>query len=371
MLSGARMAFSFTWVLAVCYFRFLSIRCAWLSGAFLFVGGGDPVQSSVAHVMITDITTPFERAQIFLWLHATDVIAGFFGPAISAALMESGRVWTVLLLSAATSFFGAFLIASLTPETLHLKQSATPSNAPLTQEGGSADSTKPTRPYTRLFASLRVLVRNPQALLMLCIFALQTAARELFNSLGLQYSNVKFNLSYPRGSVLLSLFQGAQGLMALVVLPLLTRILTVRLGWAPWPRDRLYAIVSIAATTSGLLVLASAPILSIEVIGLLLISIGSCSLLHQWFTHEPNGQYYSINLFGRYLQRGAYSQHYRAKRDRARFQRLICGRTRSGIYVVRSTVCCYGRPDAVRVCSKLVHQKTATGRADGRSVSVM
>ncbi|KAI0867187.1 hypothetical protein GGS24DRAFT_486367 [Hypoxylon argillaceum] len=92
MLSGAGMALAFAWVLAVCYFRFLPVRWIWLSGAFLFVGGGDPVLSSVAHVMLTDATERPERAQIFLCLHAADVVAGFFGPAVSAALMEGGHV---------------------------------------------------------------------------------------------------------------------------------------------------------------------------------------------------------------------------------------------------------------------------------------
>ncbi|KAI3318460.1 MFS general substrate transporter [Xylariaceae sp. AK1471] len=280
MLSCAGTAFAFAWVLAVCYFRFVPVRWIWLSGAFLFIGGGDPVLSSVAHVMITDTTERPERAQIFLCLHAADVLSGFFGPAISAALMENGRVWTVLLLSGAASFFGAFVIASLLPETLHLSQSATTSSSILTQESGSAseDPVEPAKPHSSLLAPLRaVLASNPQALLLLCIFAPQTAARELFNSIGLQYSSVKFNLSYSRGNVLLSLFQGAQGLLALVLLPFITRVLAVPRGWSAWTRDRLYTIVSISATTSGLLVIALAPTLSIEIIGLLLVSLGSCT----------------------------------------------------------------------------------------------
>ncbi|KAI1148157.1 hypothetical protein F4825DRAFT_434846 [Nemania diffusa] len=88
---------------------------------------------------------------------------------------------------------------------------------------------------------------------------------------------VKFSLSYGRGNVLLSLFQGAQGLFALVLLPFITRIIAVPRGWSPWTRDRRYAVVSIAATTSGLLVIALAPVLWIEIVGLLLISLGSCT----------------------------------------------------------------------------------------------
>jgi MFS family permease len=272
ILSCAGMAFAFAWVLAVCYFRFLPVRWIWLSGAFLFIGGGDPVLSSVAHVIITDITERPERAQIFLYLHAADVGSGFFGPAISAALMGSGHVWTVLLLSSAAYFIGAFVITNFLPETLHLSQSATTTSTTLTQDRGSApdDPVEPTKPSSNFLAS------NSQALLLLCIFAPQTTARELFNSVGLQYSSIKFHLSYSRGSMLLSLFQGAQGLLALVLLPFLTRVAVPR-NWSPWTRDRLYAVISIGATTSGLLVIALAPVLSIEIFGLLLVSLGSCS----------------------------------------------------------------------------------------------
>ncbi|KAI3316627.1 MFS general substrate transporter [Xylariaceae sp. AK1471] len=285
MLSGAGMAFGFAWVLAICYWQFAPLRWVWLSGAFLFIGGGDPVLSSVSYVMITDVTERSERTQIFLCLHAADVVSGFFGPAISAALMETGHIWSVLLLSGAASFFGAFIITALIPETLHLSHTAVansqpPSSSASAQDTGSesAASVEAIKPHAGLLAPLHsVLTSNPQAVLLLCIYAPQTAARELFNTVGLQYSNVKFNLSYGRGNVLLSLFQGAQGLLALVLLPFITRVIADPRGWTALVRDRLYAIVSIGATTAGLLVIAWAPAISIVVVGLLVVSLGSCT----------------------------------------------------------------------------------------------
>jgi MFS family permease len=283
MLSGAGMAAGFAWVLAVCYWQFAPLRWAWLSGAFLFVGGGDSVLSSVSYVMITDVTERPERAQIFLCLHAADVLSGFFGPALSAALMETGHLWTVLVLSGAASFFGAFVIPSLIPETLHLSHHAAATNSQLCAAQDDADSESlasggGTKAHAGLLAPIRsVLTSNSQAVLLLCIYAPQTAARELFNSVGLQYSNVKFDLSYGRGNVLLSLFQGAQGLLALVLLPFITRVVATPRGWPALVRDRFYAIVSIGATTAGLLVLAWAPMLIIEVVGLLVVSLGSCT----------------------------------------------------------------------------------------------
>lgn len=293
VLSGAGVCAALAWVLAVCFWRFASLRWVWLSGAFLFVGGGDAVTSSLVHIMVTDAAPPAERAQIFLFLHAADVLAGFCGPAISAALMDKGHAWTVLLLAVAALFAGTFLLTPFIPETLGFRadyggpsSSPTPaiaSHSPLHPDRSSAPPAKITtssfwaRISRALAPSLRVLTSNQQALLLLGVFAPQTAARDLFTMIGLQYSRTKFTLPYSRGNVLLSLFQGTQGLVVLCLLPLVTRYIGAPLGWTPWARDRRYAISSIALTACGLLVIAAAPGLAVEAAGLLLVACGSCT----------------------------------------------------------------------------------------------
>ncbi|KAK5625698.1 hypothetical protein RRF57_001414 [Xylaria bambusicola] len=176
MLSGAGMAFAFSWVLAVCYFRFIPLRWIWFSRVFLFVGGGDPVLSSVTHVMLTDTTERAERAQIFLCLHAADVGSGFFSPAISAALMENGHVWTVLVLSGTAYVIGVFVITSFILESLHLSQSA-PTSSSVSAQGEDPTVEDSIKFQGGLFPQLRsIFALNPQALLLLGIFAPQTAA---------------------------------------------------------------------------------------------------------------------------------------------------------------------------------------------------
>ncbi|KAI9647879.1 hypothetical protein NHQ30_004267 [Ciborinia camelliae] len=294
ILSGAGIFAALSWVMAVCYWRFVSVRWVLLSGAFLFIGGGDAVTSSLVHIIVTDATSQAERAQIFLNLHAADVLSGFFGPAISAPLMENGYTWTVLLLAQIMLFSGTFLITQFLPETLNLRNESSanpdstsnpiPTRATLLSSQRSILSKfteMPIRFILRVSSSLgfflSVLTSNRQALLLLVIFAPQTAARELFTVIGLQYSRAKFSLSYARGNVLLSLFQGAQGLLVLVLLPTITRTIAEPRGWTAWARDRRYAIVSTAAMASGLLVIALAPGLMIEAAGLLLVALGSCT----------------------------------------------------------------------------------------------
>ncbi|BCS22561.1 MFS transporter [Aspergillus puulaauensis] len=289
VLSGAGVCAALAWVLAVCFWRFASLRWVWLSGAFLFVGGGDAVTSSLVHIMVTDAAPPAERAQIFLFLHAADVLAGFCGPAISAALMEKGHAWTVLLLAVAALFAGTFLLTPFIPETLGFRADyggPSSSSSPTPAIASDPSSEPPAKITTSslwarisraLAPSLRVLTSNQQALLLLGIFAPQTAARDLFTMIGLQYSRTKFTLPYSRGNVLLSLFQGTQGLVVLCLLPLVTRYIADPRGWTPWARDRRYAISSIALTACGLLAIAAAPGLAVEAAGLLLVACGSCT----------------------------------------------------------------------------------------------
>ncbi|RHZ67353.1 uncharacterized protein CDV56_109039 [Aspergillus thermomutatus] len=322
ILSGTGAFASLAWVLAVCYWRFGSIRLVWLSGAFLFIGGGDAVASSVVHVMVTDTTDQAERARIFLFLHAADVISGFFGPAISAALMEKGDAWTVMLLAQAVLFLGTFLLTQCIPETLRLRDKLSGGSLTFTPSqlapSSPPETAHPVPLGTRLDGVARVLsspqsvlARNRQALLLLFVFAPQTAARDLFTMVGLQYSSSKYSLSYSRGNVLLSLFQGAQGFIALVILPLITRLVAEPRGWTGWARDRFYAIMSIAATASGLMVVAVAPSLATEVVGLLLVAVGSCttgllmSLLGEAVQPSQVSTVYSVALMLSIAVRGA------------------------------------------------------------------
>lgn len=287
ILSGTGVFAALSWVMAVCYWRFASIRWVLLSGAFLFIGGGDAVTSSLVHIMVTDTADESERAQIFLNLHAADVLSGFFGPAISAPLMEKGYTWSVLLLSQLMLLSGTFFITQFIPETLHLRnESSARSDSmvnPATPRETSSSSRRLAempkyfllRVSSLLLAFLKLVTSSRQALRLLVIFAPQTAAQELFTVIGLQYSKAKFSLPYARRNVVLSLFQGAQGLVVLVLFPIITRTIANPRGRTAWSRDRRYAIISIAAMAFGLIVIGLAPGLVVEAAGLLLVALGS------------------------------------------------------------------------------------------------
>jgi MFS family permease len=49
------------WVLLICWMRSLPLQLVWFSSAFLFIGGGPLVASSIALTMVADIVPPEKR----------------------------------------------------------------------------------------------------------------------------------------------------------------------------------------------------------------------------------------------------------------------------------------------------------------------
>ncbi|KAL4919862.1 major facilitator superfamily domain-containing protein [Aspergillus aurantiobrunneus] len=297
ILSGIGTAAALAWVLAVSCWRFVSVRWAWLSGVFLFIGGGDSVASSLVHVLVTDVVEQSETARIFMYFHAADVIASLLGPGISAILMGRGHTWHVLLL-ALGALLARIALAGIIPETLHLRDE----NTQALTESTSLDN----QPIlTDLSSTLSPLLSlNRQALLLLCIYFPQAAARDLFTTIGLQYSNARFSLPYSSGSALLSFFQGAQAFFVLVLLPLLTWSVARFRCWPSPVRDRYFTIASIALTTVGTATLGLAPSVRVEGLGLLLVACGRCatgfvmSLLSGVITAEQVSAVYSVAVMG-------------------------------------------------------------------------
>ena len=191
-------------------------------------------------------------------------------------------------------FSGTFVITQMIPETLNMRHessvypdsafNSTPPHMTVISSKHSTSSKLAGMPlravrrvYTQLAIFLSELASNRQAVLLLLLFAPQAAARELFMVIGLQYSRAKFSLPYARGNVLFSLFQGAQGILVLMILPVITRTIAKPRGWTAEARDRRYAIVSIAVMATGLMVIGLAQGLVIEIVGLLLVALGSRS----------------------------------------------------------------------------------------------
>lgn len=165
--------------------------------------------------------------------------------------MERGHTWTVLVLAIVVMVFGTFILTLAIPETFqttpksanHGLLAESPLLSPLSSRPQSPSFIRKgdaaldrishlLSPFISLFNS------NPQAVLLILICGPHTAARDVFVLVGLQYSNTKFSLPYAKGNLLLSPFQGAQGVVVLLILLLITRFLAERRGWAAWSRDR-------------------------------------------------------------------------------------------------------------------------------------
>ncbi|KAJ4032297.1 hypothetical protein NW758_011974 [Fusarium oxysporum] len=258
ILSGTAIFASLAWVMAMCYWRFAPIRWVLFSGFFLFIGGGDAVASSVVHAMVTDVTDRAER---------------FFGPAISVPLMEKGHSWTVLVLAEIIIFSVTFILPLFIPETLHLRNKNLARMVGLCQQD---EACAPTGFY-HIGASRQHLDIKPIMPLATCRPRTPDLCPRALHCHRSIYSLARYSLSYARGKILLSLFQGAQGLLVLVLLPLLTRLIAKPRGWTDWARDRRYVISSISLISFGLLVIGFAPALAIEASGLIFVALGSCT----------------------------------------------------------------------------------------------
>lgn len=93
-----------------------SVYVAWLSSAWLLIGGGIVMAHSTLFTMAADVTPPLRRTAVFLWLNAAIMCAELIGPAISSGIMRRS-IWWVLF----ASFFAhllTFVPVALLSETL-------------------------------------------------------------------------------------------------------------------------------------------------------------------------------------------------------------------------------------------------------------
>lgn len=299
------------WTLAVCWWQdVFPARAIWLGGLLTFIGGGGAVASSVIHVMIADYADEGERTQIFLWLHAANVLAGFIGPIITAAIMEVRNAWVAALTAEAISFAGLLLLFFL-PETLHIRErfqggTLSPFSS-LARPGGnsssSSSSASPAGPSTQpshsaavppskaptltqraqnvaasFTAVAQIFALNPQALLLLILYAPLLMSRDAFSIIGIIMVPHKFGLKYSTASLILSLRQGVETVVVLLFIPGISYVVTsprFGLQWSAWTRDRMIAIASFGIMAAGQLLQGLAPTVWLAIAGLAAVGMAS------------------------------------------------------------------------------------------------
>ncbi|KAF5512790.1 Efflux pump ustT [Colletotrichum aenigma] len=88
------------WFLAVCAFTpAIPLNTMWVGSSLLVIGGGNPVVSAVIFSMLTDITTPENRAKKFMTAHLSSMIGNLGSPLIAGWMMDKTGPWPVMWLS--------------------------------------------------------------------------------------------------------------------------------------------------------------------------------------------------------------------------------------------------------------------------------
>lgn len=102
------------------FFEEFDVRMTWLSTIFFSIGGGGVFTSTMAFVVLSDITPEAQRAGVFLRVAAFNLLANLIMPPLAAVLMPINP-WIPSLGGTVLEIFAVILLA-FCPETLRYRR---------------------------------------------------------------------------------------------------------------------------------------------------------------------------------------------------------------------------------------------------------
>lgn len=272
-----------------------SPRLVWLSSAALLVGGGDAVAGSMIFLVVADVAPARQRASLFFLLTACGLVAEVVGTPLSALLMSKDP-WIPYFLYSVLTLLGGTVPLLFLPETLppsppaRLETSTRRASCEDTSEPSSEErpagqaATNAHRPRlpslsalcTAVNAALSKLGRIPWRLNVVAILLAYfvSALGRQSTSFLLQYLRHRFDWSYEKASILITVRAAMNLALLLVGLPVLNKILVAR-GMSAAGKDLLIARCSVFFYAAGSLVLAVAPAAALAVLGIVVFALGS------------------------------------------------------------------------------------------------
>ncbi|KIH89069.1 hypothetical protein SPBR_07098 [Sporothrix brasiliensis 5110] len=253
-------------------------RLIWLSSLAGFVGGSDAVASSVVYLVVADVVSPQERAQVFFALTACQKIGEIAGTPLSSLLMYTFSPWTPYLLSTALTLLALAVLLLYLPETLQKTktvQSVAASDADEEAEEATNDaSSARTKSVTRaIVPKFRPLLKTNIVAVILAFFV--SALGRQATSFLLQYIHQRFNWTYEKASILVTLRAAVDLALLSVGLPLFNRILVQRYTQNAYAKDLLISRLSVAFFSIGSLGIALAPVVPLVALGIIVFALGS------------------------------------------------------------------------------------------------
>ncbi|KAK3349092.1 major facilitator superfamily domain-containing protein [Lasiosphaeria hispida] len=259
-------------------------RLIWLSSLAIFVGGGDAVASSMIFLVVADVAPPHQRAKLFYLLTACERIGEIVATPLSALLMSVWNPWVPYLLYSVLTLLAGMIPLLFLPETLPRSMSPpeteTESETPSCESDTGADEglpaaangTSSTSTHSTTISKFRPLIKHNIIAVLLAFFVSALGRRS--TSFLLQYIRQRFDWTYEKASILLTLRAAVNLALLLVGLPALHKVLVIR-DLSTQSRDLLISRLSVAFFAIGSLVISLAPVVPLAALGIVIFAFGS------------------------------------------------------------------------------------------------
>ncbi|KAL7619931.1 hypothetical protein AAE478_010478 [Parahypoxylon ruwenzoriense] len=274
--SSMGMTLSVLLIMIVAWFpRTLPVRSVWIS-SLAYLCGGSPVMNACVFSILSDIVPESTRSISFMRVHVTSLVGNLISPALSSAMMSSTGPWPVMLFALILWTISTALIG-LIPETYHREPLA--ENAELRSATFKA---RVLRTLDQLKDTLSI-IRIRSVALVLCICFLSLPVLICTFQFMVQFVSKSYQVPLAETGYIQSIYGIAHIVVILLIIPYISS-LVVRPTIPSWlrilnesRRDLVLVRWSYAAYVAGTLILGISPSLSVFVLGLVVMSLGSGS----------------------------------------------------------------------------------------------
>jgi len=268
------------------FWQVFDVRWTWISATAGVFAGCSPIVSALFFVVIADVAPQAERAGVFLRVGAAGILPDILMPLISAWLMTYNP-WIPNLIG--TVVLGSTLVVVLmVPETLNLRHPhGTPSSShppsPSTealpdppdpsQEPKIISFDYPIRWVTGLRSASAFLWTDWRIPVLLFPFAVHMLMGML-TTLLLQYFSKRYDLTFSKATLLLTIRAGINFALMFAGLPFVTRFVTTRWQLCGQRKDLYLSRASFAINIAGYLMLGASPTIATTIVSLVVLSGG-------------------------------------------------------------------------------------------------
>ncbi|KAI4592928.1 hypothetical protein KJ359_010180 [Pestalotiopsis sp. 9143b] len=269
--SGITLGLAFQ--VMVLYVEALPVKLVLLSPMFMFLGGGPAVITAMLYTTIADITSVSARAPIFFQLAALFILSEVgSGPLAGLVLLKS--LWGLIFLASAF-YVLATATTFLLPDTLHISKAA---DADFDNAEESNDATQSIiqgsiHQVREGVREIRSFISGHGLVVVFMFCYVFVAVSKIVQVMLLQYATKRYEWSWSKASILLTVRSVASLVVLVLILPALTQLLTTRFKVSVIRRDAWIARLTGLAGVIGALLIALAATSEILILGLITFAI--------------------------------------------------------------------------------------------------